>query len=613
MTELLDEIRAMITERGPITVEQYMQLALAHPDLGYYMNRDPFGATGDFTTAPEISQMFGELIGLWAAEVWSSMGSPDPVRLVELGPGRGTLISDALRAARIVPAFRNALDVRLIETSPALATMQHELLVDCGVAVSWAQTLKEVPNGPAIMIGNEFLDALPVRQFVRVSGQWRERTVRLNSDGALVFDVADRPEPYIRAAAANGEVLEVSPSGHRLMFELGARLVKQGGAALLIDYGHAVTRFGDTLQALRAHRYVDPLAAPGDCDLTTHVDFAAMARSASATGAAVYGPVDQGDFLRAIGIDLRTKALAERASPDRAEEFERARARLVGKGQGEMGALFKAMAVADRRLRPPPGFQPNREVRVNVPQALTAESLRLPGVEHGFFTRIGGVSRGVYASLNGGVGSRDSPEAVAENRSRAAAALGVAPERLVVPYQIHSADAVAISEPWAPGDRPRCDGLATATPGLALGVTGADCGMILFADRRARVIGAAHAGWKGALTGVVEATVAAMERLGARRGDVVAALGPCIGRASYEVGPEFVAAFAAAGEDTARYFTPSERRAARCSTSTPISPSARRAPGLALSRTWRSTLTPTSSGSSVTAAQPIVRSRTTAG
>jgi NADH dehydrogenase [ubiquinone] 1 alpha subcomplex assembly factor 7 len=359
MTKLLDEIRAVIEERGPITVEQYMQLALGHPDLGYYMSRDPFGATGDFTTAPEISQMFGELIGLWAAEVWSSLGSPDPVRLVELGPGRGTLISDALRAARIVPAFRNALDVRLIETSPTMAAMQHELLVDCGVAVSWGQSLKDVPDGPAIIVGNEFLDALPVRQFVRVSGQWRERTVRMNGDGKLVFDVADKPEPYIRASAANGEVLEVNPSGHRLMFELGARLVRQGGAALMIDYGHAITGFGDTLQALRAHRFVDPLAAPGDCDLTAHVDFAAMARSASATGAAVYGPVDQGDFLRAIGIDLRTKALAERATADRAEEFQRARARLVGKNQGEMGALFKAMAVADRKLRPPPGFQPS--------------------------------------------------------------------------------------------------------------------------------------------------------------------------------------------------------------------------------------------------------------
>jgi len=196
---------------------------------------------------------------------------------------------------------------------------------------------------------------------------------------------------------------------------------------------------------------------------------------------------------------------------------------------------------------------------VSAAQFLTAESLRLPGVAHGFFTRLGGVSQGVYASLNVGVGSRDATEAVTENRARAAAALGVAPERLAVPYQIHSPDAVAISEAWAPGARPRCDALATATPGLGLGVTGADCGMILFADQRARVIGAAHAGWKGALAGVVEATVAAMERLGARPGDIIAALGPCIGHKSYEVGPEFVAAFAGAGEDQGRYFAPSRR------------------------------------------------------
>jgi len=196
---------------------------------------------------------------------------------------------------------------------------------------------------------------------------------------------------------------------------------------------------------------------------------------------------------------------------------------------------------------------------VSAAQFLTAESLRLPGLAHGFFTRLGGVSQGVYASLNVGSGSRDAPEAVSENRARAAAALGVALERLAVPYQIHSPDAVAISEAWAPGARPRCDALATATPGLALGVTGADCGMILFADRRARVIGAAHAGWKGALAGVVEATVAAMERLGAKPRDIVAALGPCIGPKSYEVGPEFAAAFAGAGEDQGRYFTPSRR------------------------------------------------------
>jgi YfiH family protein len=194
---------------------------------------------------------------------------------------------------------------------------------------------------------------------------------------------------------------------------------------------------------------------------------------------------------------------------------------------------------------------------VSTGQFLTAESLRLPGVAHGFFTRLGGVSQGVYASLNGGTGSHDAPEAVEENRARAAAALGAAPERLAVPYQIHSADAVAISELWPPNARPRCDALVTATPGLALGVTGADCGMILFANQRARVIGAAHAGWKGALTGIVEATVATMERLGAKRDDIIAALGPCIAHGSYEVGPEFAAAFAATGDDAARHFTPS--------------------------------------------------------
>jgi len=190
---------------------------------------------------------------------------------------------------------------------------------------------------------------------------------------------------------------------------------------------------------------------------------------------------------------------------------------------------------------------------------LTAGSLNLPGVAHAFFTRAGGASEGVYASLNGGVGSRDLPHAVAENRARMAAALGLPPEQLVVPYQVHSPDAIVLEAPWAPDARPRCDGVATATPGLALGVTGADCGMILFADRHARVVGAAHAGWKGALTGVVEATVAAMARLGATPANVVAALGPCIAQASYEVGPEFVAAFADAGEDADRFFVPSRR------------------------------------------------------
>ncbi|THD43118.1 MAG: class I SAM-dependent methyltransferase, partial [Bradyrhizobium sp.] len=332
------------------------ELALADPEHGYYMTRDPLGSDGDFTTAPEVSQMFGELIGLWAAEVWTSMGRPNPVRVIELGPGRGTLMSDALRASRIVPEFRAALDVTLIETSPPLAQIQYDALLSSGSSIAWRARLAEAPDGPAIILGNEFLDALPVRQFERRGGQWRERVVEVSGKGELAFGLAKSAEPHLNIEADEGALLEIGAVAHRFMFELGARVVKQGGAALFLDYGGAVTGFGDTLQAVRAHKMVSPLSEPGECDLTAHVDFAAMARSASAAGAAVHGPIDQGDFLRALGIDLRTRALAERA-PERADEFETARRRLVGKGDNEMGALFKAMAVANRALPVPPGFQ----------------------------------------------------------------------------------------------------------------------------------------------------------------------------------------------------------------------------------------------------------------
>ena len=291
-----------------------------------------------------------------------------------------------------------------------------------------------MPDGPAIMIANEFLDALPVRQFVRGARAWRERMVGLNSAGKLIFDVADRARTIHQGRAANGEVLEVSAFGHRLMFEIGGRLVEAGRSGAvhrLWARRHPIWRHA---AGLRAHRYVDPLVAPGDCDVTAHVDFAAMARSARAAGAAVYGPIDQGDFLRAIGIDLRA-AQADARRPRRAEGIERARERLAGKGQGEMGALFKVMVVADRGLPVPPGFQPlARSPRERGP-VLAAGGLRRSGLAHGFFTRRGGVSQGVYASLNGGVGSRDDPGAVRDNRARMAAALGIAAERLLCPIR----------------------------------------------------------------------------------------------------------------------------------------------------------------------------------
>lgn len=355
MSELEAHIRSLIADDGPITVERFMELALGHPEHGYYMNRDPFGASGDFTTAPEISQMFGELIGLWAAEVWATMGRPNPLRLVELGPGRGTLMSDALRAARVSPNFRAALDVTLVETSPTLAEIQHETLLTAGAPIAWVATLAEAPEGPAIFIGNEFLDALPVRQYVRNHNRWRERVVWVDRSGAIAFAPGRQPEPFIHAQGEEGDIIETCPAAHRLVYELAGRLARQGGVALFIDYGHGVTTIGETLQAVRAHRIADVLAEPGECDLTAHVDFAAMARTARAAGAAVYGPVDQGDFLREIGLETRARALSER-SPDRGQEFEQARRRLMGKDGGEMGALFKVMAVAHRDLPPPPGF-----------------------------------------------------------------------------------------------------------------------------------------------------------------------------------------------------------------------------------------------------------------
>ncbi len=356
MSALSEIIRGVIQEKGPISVERYMGLALGHPEHGYYMTRDPFGASGDFTTSPEISQMFGELIGVWAAEVWLAMGRPKPVLLIELGPGRGTLMSDALRAARVAPEFRSAIDVRLVETSPALAAVQRDTLLSAGAPVAWAQSLEAIPQGPAIIIGNEFLDALPVQQYVFTRGGWRERLVGLDRHGRFAFTVADVPEVSILGLAREGSIIEVNPSAHRIARDVGARLARGQGAALFIDYGHAVTGIGETLQALRAHKPVNPLDDPGEVDITAHVDFASVSRAAAAAGAAVYGPVDQGDFLNALGLQRRAQTLQERASPQMVEEIGGAALRLAGKREGEMGALFKVLAITPRSASMPPGF-----------------------------------------------------------------------------------------------------------------------------------------------------------------------------------------------------------------------------------------------------------------
>ena len=321
----------------------------------YYAARDPFGRAGDFTTAPEISQAFGECLGLWAAVAWEAMGRPDPVLLVELGPGRGTLMADALRAAADVAApFRAALRVHLVEASPRLRDAQRARLGDAVAA--WHDDLAAVPPGPALLLANEFFDALPIRQFIRRGGAWSERFV---ADGAFLEHPAEDAPP-LRSDAPEGAVQEVSEAGRALAGALGQRLAAQGGAALLLDYGPVAGGLGDSLQALRGHDAADPLGAPGGADLTAHVDFAALAAAGRTAGAAVHGPLPQGLFLQRLGLVSRAAMLA-RAAQMAGKGREQAGLILAGAERlvapERMGRLFKALCLCDPALPPPPGFE----------------------------------------------------------------------------------------------------------------------------------------------------------------------------------------------------------------------------------------------------------------
>jgi NADH dehydrogenase [ubiquinone] 1 alpha subcomplex assembly factor 7 len=361
---LLALLQDLIRLEGPIGLDRYMALALGHPTHGYYMTRDPFGRAGDFTTAPEISQMFGEMLGLWAAEAWRQMGSPGTLRLVELGPGRGTLMADLLRAARTVPEFRAALDLHLVETSPVLRDAQAAALAQAGVPHRWHDRIDSVPDGPTLVLANEVFDALPVRHFVRTERGWCERLVGLGPDGALAFGLSPLPEAGLSLKAPVGAMLELGAEGLGVMRAIARRIAGQGGAALILDYGHAASGFGETLQALQAHRFADPLAAPGEADLTTHVDFAALARTARQEGAAAHGPVTQGAFLLGLGIAARAAQLSA-SRPDQAGAIEAALQRLTGPGtpdQPGMGELFKVLAITAPGSPVPAGFDPPPQI-----------------------------------------------------------------------------------------------------------------------------------------------------------------------------------------------------------------------------------------------------------
>jgi NADH dehydrogenase [ubiquinone] 1 alpha subcomplex assembly factor 7 len=328
VTPLENIIVEMISTEGPMPLDRYMSLCLGHPQFGYYMSRDPFGAAGDFTTAPEISQVFGELIGVWCVNTWMSLGQPVPFALVELGPGRGTLMADLLRAAKAAPEFVAAVEVHLVEMSPALQKLQREKLGD---RVMWHATVETLPNMPTLFVANEFFDALPVQQFEIRMGKSFERYVGANC-GALKMGLV--PAPH--RTGADG-VYEISLVSKHIAAEVQSRLDACGGAALIVDYGHAQQAAGDTLQAVRAHAYSGIFEQPGEVDITAHVDFAALSSSPVIT---------QAKFLKAMGIEMRTEKLAAKLDGQARADFMAASQRLISADQ--MGELFKVMCMVPK-------------------------------------------------------------------------------------------------------------------------------------------------------------------------------------------------------------------------------------------------------------------------
>ncbi|SLN74516.1 class I SAM-dependent methyltransferase [Oceanibacterium hippocampi] len=364
MTSLLAALAAEIRQDGPITVDAFMARCLGDPDEGYYMRRDPFGAEGDFITAPETSQMFGELLGLWCVDLWQRMGRPAPFLLAELGPGRGLLIADALRAARVMPDFLAAARLRLVETSPRLRAAQAEALAGAGIAPEWCDRVEDLPALPSLVLANEFFDALPIRQFRRTANGWAERRIGLDADAQLCFvDGATDPAlasllPAAMLAAPEGAIAEICEPARAIARHLAGRFAERAGAALIVDYGPMRSAPGDSLQAVRNHQPHPVLAKPGSADLTAHVDFETLARVAVEAGAAAHGPIAQGDLLARLGIEARARRLA--AAMDEAGRAVLARALRRLTAGDQMGSLFKALAIASPDLGPPAAFEPPR-------------------------------------------------------------------------------------------------------------------------------------------------------------------------------------------------------------------------------------------------------------
>ncbi|WP_411819953.1 SAM-dependent methyltransferase [Hyphococcus formosus] len=361
ITPLEERLVDLIKLKGPISIADYMTDALGHPHEGYYMRQTPIGADGDFTTAPEISQVFGELIGLWLVEAWQSMGSPESFNLIELGPGRGTLMVDILRAARLRPGFARAAQVWLVETSGLLRLEQQKRLKETEVSPLWADDFGDIPPAPSLIVANEFFDCLPIHQFERVKTGWRERMVGLDESGTRLAFTLDptpaAPEYNLPAITESeiGDIFEVSPTSLEFTGTICRTLKENGGHALIIDYGHMERGFGDTLQAVKDHAYWPPLLSPGHADITAHVDFEALSKVAIENGINAHGPVTQGRFLDRLGLALRVEALCKGQPEDKANEIRAGATRIAA--SNAMGEIFKVLSYSSPNLPTPAGLE----------------------------------------------------------------------------------------------------------------------------------------------------------------------------------------------------------------------------------------------------------------
>ncbi len=360
-TPLEERLINLIKIQGPITIADYMADALTHPHDGYYNTQQPIGVAGDFTTSPEISQVFGELVGLWLVEAWRGMGSPTEFNLIELGPGRGVFMEDILRAARLRPKFIEAAHLCFLETSGRLRVQQQKRLRASDMKPVWADEIADIAPAPSLIVANEFFDCLAIHQFQRVKNGWRERLVGLNEDQTkLDFVLGETPPPEnynlpTVDQSKEGDIFELSFAAQEMTTDICTILNEHGGHALIIDYGHRQSGFGDTFQAVRNHQYWPPLAAPGRADITAHVDFEAIARTAIDLGTAAHGPTSQGQFLERLGLNLRVEMLCKGKGAVQADEIRAGAYRIAA--PDKMGEIFKVLCLSAPSLPAPAGFE----------------------------------------------------------------------------------------------------------------------------------------------------------------------------------------------------------------------------------------------------------------